>query len=100
MRPAGSLHLVLIIPRYAASVIMTLTYGKTTPTSYTDPEIQLINQNTFQVARSMRPGAYLVDSFPILRYIPIYLRELRAFHRRELAFFKSQIDIVHERMVR
>ncbi|PBK86254.1 cytochrome P450 [Armillaria gallica] len=87
-----------LVRRYAASVIMTLTYGKTTPTSHTDPEIQLINQSALQVGRSMRPGAYLVDSFPILRYIPIYLRELRAFHRRELAFFKSQIDIVHERM--
>ncbi|KAK0207575.1 cytochrome P450 [Armillaria fumosa] len=84
--------------RYAASVIMTLTYGKTTTTSYSDPEIQLINKNTVQVARSMTPGAYLVDSFPILRYIPVYLRELRAFHRRELAFFKSQLDIVHDRM--
>ncbi|KAK0470449.1 cytochrome P450 [Desarmillaria tabescens] len=85
--------------RYAASVIMALTYGKTNPTSYTDPEIQLINQNTVQVARSMRPGAYLVDSFPILRYIPTYLRELRAFHKQELGFFKSQIDVVRNRMV-
>ncbi|KAK0199456.1 cytochrome P450 [Desarmillaria ectypa] len=84
--------------RYAASVIMTLTYGKTTPTSYTDPEIQLINQNTVQVAHSMRPGAYLVDSFPILRYIPTYLRELHAFHKQELDLFKSQIDIVRDRM--
>ncbi|KAG7439842.1 cytochrome P450 [Guyanagaster necrorhizus] len=84
--------------RYAASVIMTLTYGKTTPTSYTDPEIQLINRNTVQVARSMRPGAYLVDSFPILRYIPTYLRELRAFHECELDLFKSQIDIVRAGM--
>ncbi len=79
---------------------MTLTYSKTAPTSHTDPEIQLISQSVVQVGRSQRPGAYLVDSFPILRYIPIYLRKLRAFHKRELAFFKSQIDIVHERMVR
>ncbi|KAK0472150.1 cytochrome P450 [Armillaria novae-zelandiae] len=84
--------------RYAASVIMTLTYGKTTTTSYSDPEIQLINKNTVQVARSMTPGAYLVDSFPVLRYIPIYLRELRVFHTRELAFFKSQLDVVHDLM--
>ncbi|KAK0193192.1 cytochrome P450 [Armillaria mellea] len=83
--------------RYAASVIMTLTYGKTTRTSYTDPEIQLINRNTVQVARSMLPGAYLVDSFPVLRYLPKYLRELRTFHKQELAFFKSQLDIVRER---
>ena len=79
---------------------MTLTYGKTTRTSYTDPEIQLINRNTVQVARSMLPGAYLVDSFPVLRYIPTYLRELRTFHKQELAFFKSQLDIVRDRMVR
>ncbi|KAG2072919.1 hypothetical protein BDR04DRAFT_1141430 [Suillus decipiens] len=46
--------------RYAASVVMSFTYGKTTPTSYTDPgpEIVGINQSLARFGKSMRRGAY------------------------------------------
>jgi hypothetical protein len=47
--------------RYAASVIMTITYGKTTPTAYSDPEVQEVQECLSFIGIAMRPGAYLVD---------------------------------------
>ncbi|KAG1728574.1 cytochrome P450 [Suillus occidentalis] len=43
-----------------------LYYGKTTPTSYTDPEIVTVNKCIERFGRAIRPGAYLVDTYPIL----------------------------------
>ncbi|KAL5527311.1 hypothetical protein ACEPAG_6102 [Sanghuangporus baumii] len=84
--------------RYAASVIMTMTYGKQTPTSYSDPEVQAVNKCLFRLGKAMIPGAYLVDAYPIMRYIPGYLSELQKHHEEELNLFRSQLDGVREKM--
>ena len=42
---------------------MTVTYGKTTPTSYSDPEVKRIEQVTARLGSALRPGAYLVDTY-------------------------------------
>ncbi|KAL4069143.1 cytochrome P450 [Scleroderma yunnanense] len=80
--------------RYAASVTMTFTYGKTTPTAYTDSEVIAMNLYARRVNLTARPGASLVDSYPILKYVPYYLRKLRKWHLEELAFFQSLVDAV------
>ncbi|KAG2072915.1 cytochrome P450 [Suillus decipiens] len=84
--------------RYAASVVMSFTYGKTTPTSYTDPEVVSVSQSLARFGKAMRPGAYLVDTYPILRFIPGYLSQLKAWHREELALFDGQLDVVRKQM--
>ncbi|KAJ7587116.1 cytochrome P450 [Mycena floridula] len=85
--------------RYAASVIMTLAYGKTTSTLYSDPEVRQINEYTRRLGVAARPGSYLVDAFPLLRYVPFYLSTLRSYHREELALFRSQLEAVRSKMV-
>lgn len=85
--------------RYAASVIISLTYGKITPTSYSDPEVQEINRYLARLGTALRPGAYLVDSFPILRYLPGYLSKLKRYHREELSLFMRQLEGVRRNMV-
>ncbi|KAK0447335.1 cytochrome P450 [Armillaria borealis] len=85
--------------RYSASVIMTLTYGKTTPTSYTDPEVQQVNNCLFRLGAAVRPGTYLVDTFPILAYLPGYLSNLKRQHQEELALFREQVGTVKGKMV-
>lgn len=85
--------------RYAASVIMALTYGKVTPTSYSDPEVQEVNKCVARLGRALRPGACLVDSYPILRFVPGYLSALQQYHREELTLFRSQLDAVRRQMV-
>lgn len=78
---------------------MTLTYGKTTPTSYTDPEVQKINNYLFRIGAAVRPGTYLVDTFPILAYLPGYLSKLKRQHQEELTLFREQVGTVKGKMV-
>jgi hypothetical protein len=89
----------LYIFSYAASVVMSFTYGKTTPTSYTDPEVVAVNKSLAHFGRAMKPGAYLVDTYPILRFVPGYLSQLKVWHQ-ELALFNGQLDAVQRQMVR
>ncbi|KAG1731334.1 cytochrome P450 [Suillus paluster] len=84
--------------RYAASVVMSFTYGKTTPTAYSDPEIVTLNKYLARFGRAIRPGAYLVDTYPILRFIPGYLSELKVWHQEDLTFFNGQLDVVRSQM--
>ena len=81
---------------------MTLTYGKTTPTSYADAEVRAINRGTARLGRALLPGAYAVDALPLLRYVPLYpgARELRRFHREELALYHELVRGVREKVVR
>ncbi|KAG1798579.1 cytochrome P450 [Suillus plorans] len=84
--------------RYSASVVMSFTYGKTTPTSYTDPEVVAINKALARFGQAIQPGAYLVDAYPILRFFPGYLSQLKAWHKEELALYDRQLDAVRRQM--
>ncbi|KAK0482911.1 cytochrome P450 [Armillaria luteobubalina] len=83
---------------YAASVILTLTYGKTTPTTFEDPDLQdmIRDGNRFRVV--ILPGAYLVDTFPVLRWVPEYLSELRRWHRDSIQLCRRCLGSVQTRM--
>ncbi|KAG1840951.1 cytochrome P450 [Suillus tomentosus] len=84
--------------RYSASVVMSFTYGKITPTSYTDPEVVAVNKVLARFGQAMTPGAYLVDTYPILRFVPGYLSQLKAWHKEELALYYRQLDVVRRQM--
>ncbi|KAM0753441.1 cytochrome P450 [Meredithblackwellia eburnea MCA 4105] len=82
---------------YAASIIMTLAYGKTTPTTYTDEAVLAVNRAGHRLGGAMRPGAYLVESFPILRYFPgKWKTDGRRWHQEELALYTRQMQTVRE----
>ncbi|KAF5357347.1 hypothetical protein D9758_005923 [Tetrapyrgos nigripes] len=85
--------------RYAAAVVMALAYGKI-PESYEDPEVQAVNRCLTRLGLTMRPGAWKVDTYPFLRYLPGYLEELRDGHREELGLFKGQLQEVREKMAK
>ncbi|EPQ50746.1 cytochrome P450 [Gloeophyllum trabeum ATCC 11539] len=84
--------------RYAASVVMSVTYGKTTPTSYSDPVVQEVQKCLVRLGVTLTPGKWMVDAYPILRYVPGYLTTLRQWHKEELALFKGQLDGVRKQM--
>ncbi|KAG2046469.1 cytochrome P450, partial [Suillus hirtellus] len=86
------------VMRYSASVIMSFTYGKISPTSYTDPEVVSINRFSAHFCQTMKPGAYLVDAYPILCFVPGYLSQLKAWHTEELAFYDGLLDTVRRQM--
>lgn len=79
---------------------MSLTYGKTTPTSYSDPEVQEVNKCIARLGVALRPGSYLVDSYPFLQYVPGYSNTLKRYYLDELALFKSQLVGVRQKMVK
>jgi hypothetical protein len=65
-----------------------------------DPIVQEVNEAQSRLGAALVPGAYMVDAYPFLRYVPGYLSELRKQHHMELALFKSQLDSVREQLVR
>ncbi|KAF8446404.1 cytochrome P450 [Boletus edulis BED1] len=83
---------------FAASTVMEIIYGKTTPTSYNDPEVIAANRCIMRFGQAMTPKVYLVDTYPILRYVPGYLTQLRTWHQEELALFEGQLDVVRKQM--
>lgn len=78
---------------------MEITYGKVTPTSYSDPEVVAVNRCLMRFGEAIIPGAYLVDTYPILQYLPRYLTNLKKWHQEELALFQGQLDAVRKQMV-
>jgi hypothetical protein len=78
---------------------MGITYGKVTSTSYSDPEVIAVNRCLERFGQAVLPGAYLVDTYPILQYVPGYLTQLKEWHREELALFEGQLDTVRKQMV-
>ena len=47
----------------------------------------------------MRPGAFLVDRFPWLKYVPGYGRRLRRYYEFDLKFYRGQLNRVERAMV-
>ncbi|EIN14252.1 cytochrome P450 [Punctularia strigosozonata HHB-11173 SS5] len=86
------------VRRYAASVILRIAYGKTTPTYVSDPEVQHIIAIVARMGRIFAPGSLLVDRIPFLRHVPGILDEQKAWHKDELGLFRGKIDAVREAM--
>ncbi|KAG2035975.1 cytochrome P450 [Suillus americanus] len=77
--------------RYAASVVLRVTYGKSAPTSSADPELVRVRRVVEHFQVTVRPGAYLVDRVPLLRYLPGYGKQLYEWHHEELGLFRQQL---------
>ncbi|KAF9245019.1 cytochrome P450 [Melanogaster broomeanus] len=83
---------------YAASVILKLAYGKNTPTHATDPDVVEVRKSGHRLHAALRPGAYLVDIFPFLKYLPWYGQDLRKGHLLDRRLFSRQMDAVKHEM--
>jgi cytochrome P450 len=88
--------------RYAGAVIMRLAYGKGYEGN--EDDVRKALQVVHTVERVASPGAYLVDSFPLLMYLPEWLapfkREAKRLHEFELTFFRSLLAEVRHKMAR
>ncbi|KAH7922020.1 cytochrome P450 [Leucogyrophana mollusca] len=80
--------------RYAASVILRITYGKSTPTSVNDQEVVRIQNVARNLQAAILPGAYLVERIPLLRYFPGYTKDLDRWHNEEVQLYREQVDRV------
>ncbi|KIJ21384.1 hypothetical protein PAXINDRAFT_164896 [Paxillus involutus ATCC 200175] len=80
--------------RYAASVILRVTYGKSTATETDAPEIVMIHKMLKRFQMLMRPGALLIERYPILKYVPFYASYLTTWRKEESKLFHDQLDRV------
>ncbi|KAK0474296.1 cytochrome P450 [Armillaria luteobubalina] len=83
---------------YAASFILSLAYGRTGSVDANEPEIVAIGRSLQRVGSAVRPGAYTVDEYPFLQYLPFYSHELRSWHNDELSLYQRQITGVEDNM--
>ncbi|CCM05043.1 uncharacterized protein FIBRA_07245 [Fibroporia radiculosa] len=86
--------------KYAASIVMSIAFGKTTPTSYSDPEVVAVNTCLARFGAALRPGAHLVDTYPFLQYVPGYGAQLRRHQQEEYALYHGQIEGVRQKMAK
>ncbi|KAG9310273.1 cytochrome P450 [Chiua virens] len=82
--------------RYAASVVLRVAYGKSTPTATNAPEIITIQKMLKRFQTLMRPGALLIEKFPILKHVPFYAGYLEAWRQEESKLFHDQLDRVSQ----
>ena len=84
---------------YSTSVILCVTYGESNSISINDPEFVGVKQIVEHFIEGMRSGAYLVDRFPWLKYVPGYGRHLRSYHESDLKFYRDHLSRVERAMV-
>ncbi|KAG1748506.1 cytochrome P450, partial [Suillus paluster] len=83
---------------YAVTIVTKVAYGKTTPMSATDSVARRVREHFQILRRAIRPGAYLVDSIPWLKYIPWYGQELKEGFEKNRRLYISQLDRVKQQM--
>ncbi|KAG1748503.1 cytochrome P450 [Suillus paluster] len=83
---------------HAATVITKVAYGKSTPTSATDPEVKRLREHMRVFRTTLRPGAYLVDSIPWLKYLPWYGRELKRAFQDSKQLYTTRLNRVKQQI--
>lgn len=83
--------------RYAGGLIFRIGYGKTIVTGE-EAHVRKALHVVHSVERIASPGSYLVDTIPILQYLPEWMapfkKEGRQLHEAELKFFRTLINDV------
>ncbi|KAG0700988.1 cytochrome P450 [Suillus ampliporus] len=83
---------------YSVTTMMKVAYGKATPTAATDPEVIEVIQLVKKIAEIFRPGAYMVEWIPWLRYLPWYGRDLRQGFETGKRIYTGHMNRVKEQM--
>ncbi|TFK84485.1 cytochrome P450 [Polyporus arcularius HHB13444] len=65
-------HFMDHLKRWAGGVILEIAYGYRV-TSLNDPLVEVAERTTVETVLGGSPGSMLVDFFPILRYIPLWM---------------------------
>ncbi|KAG0694280.1 cytochrome P450 [Suillus ampliporus] len=86
------------VETYTATTTMKVAYGTNTPTCATDPDVIEINELVRMTGMVRRPGAYLVDTIPWLKYLPWYGRDLRRGFERSKKLNAGHLNRVKEQM--
>ncbi|KAG0708197.1 cytochrome P450 [Suillus ampliporus] len=86
------------VTTFIAATMTKFAFGKTTPTSATDPEVIEANQFARLTSEASRPDAYLVDLIPWLKYLPWYGRDLKQGFEMFMKVNMGYLNRVKEQM--
>ena len=79
---------------------LRVVYGKTAPVSLTqDPYLLHLKRMVPIVQGALLPGAYKVDYFPILQYVPWYGRQLKKWGEEEYQMLMGYMSQYKSQMV-
>lgn len=89
------------LEQYASGVVFRIGFGRWIETGQEEEFLRIISVGK-NVERVASPGAYLVDSFPVLQHIPTALapfkQEALKLHTEELSLFRKLQDDVRQSM--
>jgi hypothetical protein len=74
------------LERYAASVVMTVAYGKRVD-DMNDPAVQMVLEMMQYMASLNVPGRFLAESFPILAKLPDFLAPWKKQVKANAAYY-------------
>lgn len=77
---------------------MAVTYGKTTSSNYSDPEVQAVVKNGLEIGKLLTK-THIVDIYPFLRYIPFFTTDLRRGFKADHDLYTSQVNVVRRQLV-
>ncbi|KAI9655506.1 MAG: hypothetical protein M1821_005299 [Bathelium mastoideum] len=91
-----------VLERYASGLVVRLGFGR----SVAEAERTGLMRRVFEVGHTVErvgsPGQYLVDTLPMMMWLPEWLapwkRELNRLHKRELGLFRELLDDVRAQM--
>ncbi|CAE6442132.1 unnamed protein product [Rhizoctonia solani] len=94
-------NLISHIRHTAGATVVRLTYGYT-PKDQDDEYIKTAETAMNHFALGVTPGAFMVDIFPILRYVPWapFKRTAAKWHDTMLQLFSFPMNFVHDQMHR
>ena len=86
-----------IFEQYSGGLIFRIGYGKPIITGK-EKQLQRILDVNHNLERIASPGAYLVDTFPVLKYLPTFMapfnHEAKRLHAIELSLFNELLNDV------
>ncbi|KAF7790535.1 hypothetical protein EIP86_001491 [Pleurotus ostreatoroseus] len=86
------------VRRSAASIVLSVVYGWPPIDATADPVVEKITEIIQRIARSILPGAHLVDLIPFMAYIPDgmakWKREAKAHFHQDSKFFEELFNDV------
>ncbi len=96
-------YLLMHVNSSAASAILAVVYGWPSLDASGDPLVTRIKDFMDRVLTSSFPGAFLVDIFPSMLYIPTWLASWKRrglkWHQEDTEFFETFLVDAREKMV-
>jgi len=88
--------------RSAASTVLSAVYGWPPIGKSSDPLVNRINDLMHRLVRAALPGAFLVEIFPVMKYLPSWMakwkREGLEWHRKDTEMFQDLMLDVEKQM--